>query len=476
MKDVFQALIDSLQSLALLKPRPDAFSVPLTTHVTIYGIYILSLAGLERAWTEGPRTFDASGIASALAALCISLALLSLLPLRSRGAAPERIVLGSVAVSIPMLALAAVYGYLLRRLAGISPANIDIEDSLLPLAAFLVLVVWGCLVLFRLIYGMVSRQRALLAFAGMFLVLISPFILPNTGIIKGRDDEDTQFSLLQVVVDALRRAPEVSVASQAPAGPPIDGEALMMRQHALVAKSISDLQPARQGQAELYFVGFASYSQQDVFRREVAAVKELFDERFGTSGRSIILQNHRESIDDVPLASVSNLETVLREIGGRMNVERDVLVLFVTSHGFGDVISVSMEGVRLNNLTPPRLVNALAQSGIKNRVLVLSACYSGSFVSDLSDDNTLILTAARSDRTSFGCSNEREWTFFGDAYFNHALRKERSFIRAYERARVLIESWEKAQGLTASEPQMFVGAAIRDKIDAILAARVTTVN
>ncbi len=109
-------------------------------------------------------------------------------------------------------------------------------------------------------------------------------------------------------------------------------------------------------------------------------------------------------------------------------------------------------------------------------MLVLSACYSGSFVSDLSDDNTLILTAARSDRTSFGCSNEREWTFFGDAYFNHALRKERSFIRAYERARVLIESWEKAQGLTASEPQMFVGAAIRDKIDAILAARVTTVN
>lgn len=476
MKDVFQALIAGFRSLVLLKPRPDAFSAPLTTHVTIYGIYLLTLAGLERAWTEGPRTFDAVGIASAIAALCISLALLCLLPLRSRGAAPERIVLGSVAVGIPMLVLAAVCGYLLRRLTGISPANIDTEVSLLPLIILVVLVVWGCLVLFRLIYGMASRQRALLAFAGTFLIIVSSFILPNAGIIRGRDDEDTQFSLLQLAVDALRRAPEVSASSQAPAGAPIDGEALMMRQHALLARSVSELQPARQGQAEIYFVGFAPYSQQDVFKREVAAVTELFDARFGTSGRSIILQNHRESIGDTPLASVSNLETVLREIGRRMNVERDVLVLFVTSHGFGDVISVSMEGVRLNNLTPSRLVNALAQSGIKNRVLVLSACYSGSFVDQLSDDNTLILTAARADRTSFGCSNEREWTFFGDAYFNHALRRERSFITAYERARVLIESWEKAQGLTASEPQMFVGAAIRDKIDAILAARLATVN
>jgi hypothetical protein len=83
----------------------------------------------------------------------------------------------------------------------------------------------------------------------------------------------------------------------------------------------------------------------------------------------------------------------------------------------------------------------------------------------------MILTAARADRTSFGCSNEREWTYFGDAFFNHALRQERTFVAAYERARDLVETWEKEQGLVASEPQIFVGDAIRDKIDGILASR-----
>ena len=125
----------------------------------------------------------------------------------------------------------------------------------------------------------------------------------------------------------------------------------------------------------------------------------------------------------------------------------------------------------MNHLTPARLIKALDQAGIKNRVLILSACYSGSFVKPLSNENTMIFTAARADRTSFSCSNEREWTFFGDAYFNHALRQERSFVTAYERARDLVEVWEKERGLTGSEPQMFVGTAIREKVDALLESR-----
>ena len=289
--------------------------------------------------------------------------------------------------------------------------------------------------------------------------------------LKGKNDPAFEVSLLQMAADAIRPAIVATPAKPENARPRIDGEAVMMSQHALVAETLANLKPARDAESELYFVGFAPYSWQDVFKREVTAVRALFDERFGTAGRSIILQNHRNSITTIPLASVSNLATVLGEIGRRMQPERDVLVLFVTSHGDERRISVSMEGVRLNNLTPARLVNALDRAGIKNRVLILSACYSGSFVDDLSDENTMILTASRADRTSFGCSNEREWTFFGDAYFNHALRQERSFVTAFERARGLVETWEKEQGLTGSEPQIFVGAAIRQKVDALLSAR-----
>jgi len=471
MPEISRVLTDGLRSLALLKPRPDAFAAPLSVHLAIYLLYLLALAAFEGVVTDSPRMFNAGGISAALAALCVALGLLSLLPLRRSGASPDRIMLGWVTASLPLFAFVIVAIYFFRPLADKQLEDVAIGGDLAHLVAFLVVIAWSVLVSFRLIYGMVSRWRIPLAFSGMAFLVVSPLILPNVSILKGKNDPAFDVSLLQMAADAIRPAVVSTPAKPSNERPPIDGEAAMMRQHALVAKTVSSLKPARDSETELYFVGFAPYGWQDVFKREVTAVKALFDERFGTAGRSIILQNHRDSIASIPLASVSNLETVLGEIGRRMQPQRDVLVLFVTSHGDEEVISVSMEGVRLNHLTPTRLVHALDQAGIKNRVLILSACYSGSFVKPLSGENTMILTAARADRTSFGCSNEREWTFFGDAYFNHALRQERSFVTAYERARELVEVWEKDRGLTGSEPQMFVGAAIRQKVDALLESR-----
>ena len=106
----------------------------------------------------------------------------------------------------------------------------------------------------------------------------------------------------------------------------------------------------------------------------------------------------------------------------------------------------------------------LDTSGIKNRVLIISACYSGSFVEELASDNTLIMTAASDNRTSFGCSNEREWTFFGDALFNHALRETYSFESAFAKARETVSQWEREQGITPSDPQISAGSAIHAKL------------
>lgn len=471
MPEFSRVLTDGLRSLALLKPRPDAFAAPLSVHLATYLLYLLVLAAFESAVTDPPRTFNAGGVSAALAAICVAIGLLSLLPLRRAGASPERIMLGSVAASLPLIAFVTAAIYVFRPLADRQLEDIATGGELAHLVAFLIVIGWSVLLSFRLIYGMVSRWRIPLALSGIVLLLVSSFILPNMPMLRGKNDPAFDVSLLQMAADAIRPTVASTPAKPPNERPPIDGEAVMMGQHALVAETVAAIKPARDAESELYFVGFAPYSWQDVFKREVTAVKALFDERFGTAGRSIILQNHRDSITSIPLASVSNLATVLGEIGRRMQPERDVLVLFVTSHGDEERIAVSMEGVRLNNLTPVRLLNALDQAGIKNRVLILSACYSGSFVKTLSDENTMILTAARADRTSFGCSNEREWTFFGDAYFNHALRQERSFVTAFERARGLVETWEKEQGLTGSDPQIFVGSAIRQRVDTLLASR-----
>jgi Peptidase C13 family len=147
-----------------------------------------------------------------------------------------------------------------------------------------------------------------------------------------------------------------------------------------------------------------------------------------------------------------------------MRPERDVLFLFLTSHGTEGMVSVMFPRFSLNDVTPANLRASLDKAGIKNRVLAISACHSGSFIPALADEHTLILTAARADRTSFGCSNENEWTYFGDAYFNHALKTETSFIDAFEVAKKLIAEWETRQKVTPSEPQISIGSAIRDKL------------
>jgi len=48
-------------------------------------------------------------------------------------------------------------------------------------------------------------------------------------------------------------------------------------------------------------------------------------------------------------------------------------------------------------MTGTDLATALRESGIKWRVIVVSACHAGAFIHALQDDNTIILTAAAPD-------------------------------------------------------------------------------
>lgn len=218
--------------------------------------------------------------------------------------------------------------------------------------------------------------------------------------------------------------------------------------------------PEPGGPPQLYFVGFAGFGPEAVFKREVLAVQRLFDERFGTRGRSVALINHASTLHDVPMATLSNLQRTLQHVGSTMNRERDVLFLFLTSHGQEGVFAVVMPRLRLRHLTPGQLRRALDGSGIRNRVIVISACHSGSFIPPLADAHTLVITAARADRTSFGCDDRRRWTYFGDAYFNRALRQETSFLGVFRRARMMIRLWETADKLTPSLPQTAGGQAL----------------
>jgi hypothetical protein len=242
------------------------------------------------------------------------------------------------------------------------------------------------------------------------------------------------------------------------------------RQGQLLDLVLAQLQPPTIDHAQLYFVGFAGYGGQAVFKREVLAARQLFDERFGTAGRSIALINSQSTRDDIPMASESNLDRVLQHLGHIMNTGSDMLFLFLTSHGDTGGLAVGMPGIGFEQLTPERLKGMLDRSGIRNCVIVISACHSGSFIPALANPTTLVIAAARADRSSFGCEDRRRWTYFGDAYFNHALRQETSFIEAFLRAKRLITIWEVKDKLTPSLPQMAGGEALAHSLVDVKAA------
>ena len=244
-------------------------------------------------------------------------------------------------------------------------------------------------------------------------------------------------------------------------------EEALAAQPQLLADALDDLEDERPGTTDLYFVGFAPYSGEDVFRKDMEVARKLFDERFDTDGRSILLINSPYTVLDEPLATVSNLRQTLEEIGSAIDVDDDVVMLYLESHGTRDhKLVVDYPPLELDQLTPEMLRGMLDDAGIKWRIIVVSACYSGGFIDALKDEHTLIMTASAANRTSFGCGSGSASTYFGDALFQHGLRFEDSFVKAFEQARERIAAREREEHRkeAPSDPQIFVGSAMADKL------------
>ncbi|MGE8561775.1 MAG: C13 family peptidase [Acinetobacter sp.] len=239
--------------------------------------------------------------------------------------------------------------------------------------------------------------------------------------------------------------------------PPTFAEDAFYAQSRILNKSLEAVQYGEFAQSHWYFLGVAGAGYQDVFKSEVERIKEQFDTRFGTFGRSMVLINNPETRTQAPIASRTSMEMALRRIGQQMNRESDVLFLYMTSHGLPNQFEMENAPIDLNDVDPKWLKDTLDKSGIRWRVIVISACYSGSFVPALQDDNTLIITASAADRASFGCSNEADYTYFGRAFFDQSMREQTSISAAFEQSKETVAQWEKAQGFEASEPQWSIG-------------------
>jgi hypothetical protein len=236
-------------------------------------------------------------------------------------------------------------------------------------------------------------------------------------------------------------------------------------QQGALDRELAALQPERPGVADIYLMTAALYAGEDVFMKDAQMVSRLFADRFDGAGRTVLLVNNAKTLDVRPIASLTSITQALKHVAGIMNRDEDLLVLFLTSHGSDNhELAVDFRPLRFKSIGPESLKSALAQSGIRWKVLVISACYSGGFIDALKDDHTLIITAASADRTSFGCGSTSDGTYLAQALFGEALRTTYSFEAAFGQAKKTIEQWEREKGYTPSEPQIFAGSLIRAKL------------
>jgi len=261
------------------------------------------------------------------------------------------------------------------------------------------------------------------------------------------------------------------VAGAEPAQAPTPGlnagsEAVLAAQSYLLDNALDNLADERGGETDLYFVGFAPYGGDDAYRASVEAAQQAMDGRWGTRERSLVLVNNPRTLVTVPFATVTYLREVLNEIGAIIDPETDVVMLYLAAPSVRDGgLQAEQPPLSLVELGPTGLKQLLDDAGIKWRIVVVSACRSGSFVEPLADEFTLVITDAAADRATFGCDGRAPAGLFAEAFFTEGLAKLNSFDAAFDVARKAVAAREAAAGYAPpSDPQWSMGSEMARKI------------
>ncbi|HMG48757.1 MAG TPA: C13 family peptidase [Allosphingosinicella sp.] len=228
-------------------------------------------------------------------------------------------------------------------------------------------------------------------------------------------------------------------------------------EHRKLDRALRALAPQRAGTVDAYVVVIALDSD-PVFGREARIAGQVLQRRYGAAGRTIVLAGSDGNAPSaLPRGTPETLAIALARIAELADRNEDAIILYTTSHGAPVGLYYNDGDSGYGLISPNRLAAMLDRLGLANRLLILNACFAGVFVPRLRSDTSAILTAASSDRSSFGCIAENDWTFFGDALINHALRSPQPLVSAFAEASGLITSWEAQYRVMASQPQISVG-------------------
>jgi hypothetical protein len=434
-------LTGGLQLLTLRRLWPPRFVVSFDQVAALLALNLLLWAVFDAASADRHAQLALDGLfgwACYLLLLLLSCALIA--RMQSRAGSTRALLVPALAVSPFVLVL---FGWA-------SGSGVVVRH---PLAATLLAVAYLCALAVRVLGAAFGPLRTAPVLLSLALIIAAPWALNLLNL-------DTRLWVSGAAQGQQQEAEDPGLA-----------EELFYDQPARIAAAVSRVQSAPQGTPAAYFVGFAGDGNQGVFRREVLYAAQVFGERYGTQQRSVLLINNEEDRDSYPLATVSGLAQTLKLLAHRMNPEEDVLVLFLTSHGSEDGLEVQNGSLPLAQLAPEDLHQALDASGIRYRVIVVSACYAGVFLDELRSDTTAVVTASDAAHSSFGCDADRDLTWFGEAFLRDSLPHSDSLADAFQQAASLIAQRESEEHEVHSNPMIYVGPLMRAKLAGLEAAR-----
>lgn len=323
------------------------------------------------------------------------------------------------------------------------------ESGLAPLVERAILV-WAFLVMFRIASRHAAGDNALklvvsgLAAAGALYLLNS-----------------------QVYFSRIYYVHESSGPQETSPLDKMTSEEVFGLQPGLRRKELEKLAKSKPGETDIYALTLGTYAHQKVFLRDVNYVGTRLKDRLGVTN-ILPMVNNKTTVETTPLANTTNLQAYLGELAKHyMQPEEDILFIYLTSHGSAEnglTVNLGYQFSQLD-ISPQRLQKILRDSGIRNRVIVIAACYSGVFIPPLQDDNTMVMTAAAADRMSFGCSDESPLTYFTEAYFLNALSRTTDLEKAFAVAQDVVKKREDMGNVEKnSNPQIFVGGKIREAL------------
>ncbi|WP_299127399.1 C13 family peptidase [uncultured Alcanivorax sp.] len=237
-------------------------------------------------------------------------------------------------------------------------------------------------------------------------------------------------------------------------------EARLYTESSRLQSVLSSLAPQRPGVRDVYLLVVGGDGTEAVFAREVDWVAERLGSVFDLKRRHVRLINGGS--DELPLATRTSVQESLKALDALLDPEEDLLLVHFVSHGSpdGDLL-LDDKSLKLNNLTVADGKQWLNGLSARHQWVIVSACYSGKWVEGLATPERVVFSSAAADRTSFGCGDDSERTWFSKALYGEAMAAGVNDPQAwFDAANEKVSLMEKEQGIEGdahSQPQKSVG-------------------